>query len=221
MGQGAEIVVFAVFDYNDSARSEHLRAKDFDGDRGEIGHVVGWVGEDDVELLGAAVDKLQGVAFDEGEVVDIELSGNFFNEIILCHSLFYGGDISASARQKLESDGACAGKEVKSLQSFEVNHIFEHVEDILTREVGCRARGYVCRHIEAATAKFSTYYSHNGSITRGNGAVSASRPLRKAAEGKITGITHAAYRRSRGIRASRSEALPQSRISSERKSRPA
>lgn len=191
-GERAEIVRFVVLDDEERARFDESGGKDCAGNVGESVHVVGRVGEDEIEALGRCRDVAQGVAADEGVCGISELFRHFCDETLLGGGFLDGDYAAATARKKLEADGARAGEKVERVDVLEVDIVFDDVEDVLSREVGCRARGDVCGYVETSASVFSSYYSHKGRSISGKGALKASRPARRAAEGKISGMTRAA-----------------------------
>ena len=98
-GQTAEIVMLVMFDDENSAGPEHLRRQHALGHRSEIGHVVGRIGKDHVELLDTSVDKSEGIALDEVEILNVELLGDFTDKIILCRRLLDRRHIGAFAKR--------------------------------------------------------------------------------------------------------------------------
>ena len=48
---------------------------------------------------------------------------------------------AAPRDRSLKRDGSGAGKEVERPDSLDVDHVFDDVEDVFAREIGCRAGG--------------------------------------------------------------------------------
>ena len=110
-------------------------------------------------------------------------------EIVLCGGFLHTCHLCASTRKELKTDGAGAREKVEGCEAFKVNPVAEHIEDVFARHVGSGACGDIGGHLEATASVFTTDYSHRASRMRDSGAFTASCPMRRAAAGKMEGIT--------------------------------
>lgn len=176
-GQRGEIMLARMLYYEDTARSEHARLEHLARDLGETGHIIGWIGEDEIILAGTGSDKAQSVATHQGMVFIAQRLHGLVDETGLCGSLFHRSDVRRASREQFQRYCACAGKEIKSPHALQIGHILDHIEDILLGEVGGGPRSYIGGHVEAASPVFSSDYAHDGcNNNRFNGAVSAGVP---------------------------------------------
>lgn len=101
-GHVFERVVFAVFEYEHSAGLQHVAVEYHLGYSGQFGQGVRWVGEDEVELLSAALYKTEHVAAQGYALVGAELGKTLLYEgVVVAVGLdtYYRG---ATARQQFE-----------------------------------------------------------------------------------------------------------------------
>lgn len=182
-GQLVERVLFAMLHHHEGAGFHQLGAEYAAGDCLEARHVVGRVGEHDVEGCRGRIDEAQSIAAHQGEVVYAQLLGHLGYEALLCGCLLHGRGMGAAATQELECNGTGAGEKVESVGAFYVDDILDYIEYVLAGKIGSRPCRDVCGHVEASAAVFSSYYSHSGISTSGRGAKCVSIPGRMAAEG--------------------------------------
>lgn len=163
-----------MLDDNESSRPDHFRCQNPTRNLGEAGHIVGRIGKNDVESAGGAFEIAEHVAAHEVEIVRAKLFRHFLNESLLCRRLFDSRGGAAVAAEKLESDRARTGEEVERVGAFDIGYVLDDIEYILAGEIGSRASGDICRHVETPTAIFTSYYSHSGIRINGKGALMAS-----------------------------------------------
>lgn len=104
-------------------------------------------------------------------------------------SFLHTRHLCASTRQQLEADGSSAGKEVERGEPLKAGPVAEHVEYVFARHICSGARSDVGGHLEAPPSVFSADYSHRAKRMSSSGAFTASCPMRRAAAGKMEGIT--------------------------------
>ena len=119
-------------------------------------HVVGGIGEYQVDGLSGAGYEFQCVSFDEGELAAVELLAHLVDEPVLCGCFFDCYDRCGSPAYHLKGYGAGAGKEVDGGESVEVDHVFQHVEQVFACEVCGGSCGYVAGDVESSAAEFSS-----------------------------------------------------------------
>ena len=163
MRQRREIVVLAMLHHKHCAGLHKLRCKYFAGNLAEIGQIVGRIHKYYIKLLSRRLDKTEHIALDERHILHIELVAHLAYEIILHMALFDRCHRLTFARQELKTHRTGACKEVERHCALKVDEVFNNIKYVFARKVGGRSRTYVARHIEASTAIFSSYYSHNAS----------------------------------------------------------
>lgn len=84
-----------------------------------------------------------------------------FQERSLDPGFLHGCNLSATTRQELEADGTGTREKIQSTFTLQIREILQYIENIFAREIGGGTCRDVFRHIEAAFAVFSSYYSHN------------------------------------------------------------
>lgn len=154
-------MVLIMLDDNDRILAYEGRIEDQRWDFGETRMVVRGIGENEVERLGSSFDKTEHIATQGSEYLIPEFLLNRTDESGLDSSLLDGDDAPCATRYELPADGSGAGEEVTDRQLLKINQIFEHVEDILAREVGGGSSGNILRDVETASAIFSSYYSQS------------------------------------------------------------
>jgi len=160
-GDGAEVVLLAMLEDQETAGLEHLLFEDEAGDGGQFGESVGWVGENEVELLLAGADEAEDVAADEDVVaVGRYLLHTLADERGVVAVCLHAYHRRATARQHLERYAARACKEVESVGSVKVDVSADDVEDVLLGEVGGGSCLEGSGNVEVATLVYSCYYSH-------------------------------------------------------------
>lgn len=105
--------------------------------------------------------------------------------------------------KKFKRDCPGARKQVETARTLYVDDILYDIKYVFTREVCGGTRGDIGRNAEAASAIFSSYYSHNGETIKSNGALIDSLPARNICGGNIAGITREMYVRNTGVTSSR------------------
>jgi len=160
-GYGAEVVLLAMLEDQETAGLEHLLFEDEAGDGRQFGESIGWVGEDEVELLLAGADEAEDVAADEDVVaVGRYLLHTLADERGVVAVCLHAYHRRAAARQHLERYAARACKEVESVGTVKVDVSADDVEDVLFGEVGGGSCLEGSGNVEVATLVYSSYYSH-------------------------------------------------------------
>lgn len=160
-GERREVMVLVVLHDNYGIIPHERGVKDQGWNFGETGMVVRGIGENEVERLGSSFDKTEHITTQGSEYLIPEFLLNRTDESGLDSSLLDGDDAPCATRHELPADGSGAGEEVTDRQLLEINQIFEHVEDILAREVSGGSGGNILRDVETASAIFSSYYSQS------------------------------------------------------------
>ena len=119
-GRLAEVVLLAMLEDEDAVGLQQAALQHEVGNPGQRFQRVGRVGEDEVELLVAALDEPEALA-DETGMVAVGL---------------YADHLAASSRQKFQADAARAGEEVERMGALEVEIARHDVEDVLFGKVG-------------------------------------------------------------------------------------
>ena len=160
-GDGAEVVLLAMLEDQETAGLEHLLFENEIRDGRQLGESVGWVGEDEIELLLAGADETEDVAADEDVVaVGRYLLHTLTDERGVVAVCLHAYHRRATARQHLERYAARACKEVESVGTVKVDVSADDVEDVLFGEVGGGSCLEGSGNVEVATLVYSSYYSH-------------------------------------------------------------
>lgn len=190
--QSREIVALVVLHDYQRALAHKARREYGAGNLGKPVHIIRRVGEHNVESLRRRRYIAQGVAAHQRQIVSAKLLGYLLNEALLRRRLLYSRGRAAAPAEELECDGSRAGKQVEGVRPLDVCDVLYDIEYVFTGKIRRGSCRYVRGNIETATSVFSSYYSHSGIRINGKGALSASRPLLKAADGNMTGITYPA-----------------------------
>ena len=116
-----------------------------------MGQVIRGVGKDEVELLSATLQEFEYISFDRSQVRVAELLLHFADKVVLCGVNLDTYHPGAFARQQLETDGSCTGKQVERVDALEVDKVFQYVEYVFPCEIGSGSRFDVGGNIKPAT----------------------------------------------------------------------
>ena len=155
-----EIHLLGVLEDEDAALAEHIALEYQINDLFAVGQVVGSIGEDDVELLGAAFQIEEHVGLHGVEVLYAEQLACLTDEVVVYGVDFHRGHTACTARSKLIADGTCSCKEVDHIALLEVHQIAQHVEEILFRKIGRGACPQILGRVDGSSLVYTTYYSH-------------------------------------------------------------
>ena len=97
LGQMAEVVGFGVFDDDQCAGLHHLAVQDEFGQLWQLGQVIGWIGEDQVEFARAGTDELENVPLNLYKILFFEQFFHLTDEVVLRRCLFHAGDAGATS----------------------------------------------------------------------------------------------------------------------------
>lgn len=155
-----ERIVFAMFKNENSAFAQTIFCKNAVGNGGDFGHLVWWIGKNQVEHFVVHIEKAEHIAAIDAQVVDFEVGSRFFDEGDVPFAHLHATHMQAAARHTLETDTSRARKKIERGGAVEVDVAREHIEKALFGEIGRWARRDVAWRREMSTAKFSRNYSH-------------------------------------------------------------
>lgn len=103
-----ERVIFAMFENEDSAFAQTIFCKDAIGNGGDFGHLIRWVGKNQVEHFVVYIEKAEHIAAVDAQVVDFEIGSRFFDEGNMSFAHLHSAHMQATARHALETDASRA-----------------------------------------------------------------------------------------------------------------
>lgn len=122
--------------------------------------VVGGVGEDQIELLGATLQIEEYVGFDGVEIAKAEALSRLADEIVVHGVDLDRGDGLHTARGELVADGAGAREEIEYFQLLEIEHIAQHVEKVFLGKVGGGACAKILGRVDDSSSVCAADDSH-------------------------------------------------------------
>ena len=105
-----KIVVFAVFKHENAAFRQQIVLENQVGNRRERRQLIGWVGENQVELPLCGFDESKNVFANDDVPLGLEFLGAIFDELHVLGIHFNAHDWIAAPRQHFKRDAAGAGK---------------------------------------------------------------------------------------------------------------
>ena len=111
-----EVVCLAVLKYKQAVFLQQLVAEDEVGQCLQPVQLIGRVGKHEVELRVAGLDVAEGIAAQREALVCFHFFHYFADEGVVVAVLLHAHYLLASARQQLDADAACPGKEVQGVQ---------------------------------------------------------------------------------------------------------
>lgn len=144
----AYIQVLRVLQDQPSPLPEQVPVEDGGGDRLAPFDVVRRIGEDDVELFGAAFQVKKRIGFYRMDIRKTETFGRVA-DILVVHGVdFDRDDGSRSARGEFVADRTGSRKKIQYVESFDLQAAVQYVEKVLLGEIGGRPRAQVLGRLD-------------------------------------------------------------------------
>ena len=161
-----KIVVFTVFKHENAAFRQQIVLENQVGNRRERRQLIGWVGENQVELPLRGLDESKNVFSNDDVALSLEFLGAIFDELHVLGIHFNAHHWVAAPRQHFKRDAARAGKQVERTDVVEIDVAVEYVEEVFLRKIGRRTRLERARNVEMATFVNSSDNAHNGQSSK-------------------------------------------------------
>ena len=136
VGVAGEVVVFAMFEDEDTLGLEQAFLEDETWNLGQFFQGIGRIGKDEVELQFARLDEAEHVATKGDADLGIELLQAIGDETVVVAIHFDADDVGTAARYQFEGDAAGAREEVEGCGAFKVHITRQDIEDVLLGKVG-------------------------------------------------------------------------------------
>ena len=136
MGVAGEVVVFAMFEDEDTLGLEQAFLEDEIRNLGQLFQGIGRIGKDEVELLFARLDEAEHVATKGDADLGIELLQAIGDETVVVAIHLNADDMGAATRYQFEGDAARTREEVEGCGAFKVHIACQDIEDVLLGKVG-------------------------------------------------------------------------------------
>ena len=149
-----------MFEDEYSLRAQQSAAEHLFDDPFAALQIVGSVGKNDVELLGATLQIEKNIRLDRIEAFDAELGGRLPDEIVVHRIDLHRCDAPGAAGCEFVADRSRAGKKVEYVAFLEIHQVVQHVEQILFGEIRCWTRPQVAGRVDGPALVFAAYDSH-------------------------------------------------------------
>ena len=161
-----EVVCLAVLEDEEAALFEQWAGEDDVGQFGNLRQGVWRVGKDEVELLAALGDELEGVGADWEGCGVLQLVEELADEAMVAHIELYADDASTASADEFERNAARAGEEVEGRRGVaEVDVALQDIKKILLRKVSRGACREAARYLEVPAFVFAGDDSHRPPLT--------------------------------------------------------
>lgn len=155
-----EVVVLSVFEHQQSALLQQSFLEYERRYAGQFFQRVWRVGEDEVELLPAALHESEGVASYEHACVGAYLCHALAYESRMVAVCLHAHHAAAPAREQFERYAARTCEEVESRRAVQLHVSVHHVEYVFFGKIGGRPRLERARNVEVTSLVQSCYYPH-------------------------------------------------------------
>ncbi len=155
-----KILVVGVLENENSALAKQISVEHERHNRFAALQIVGCVGKNKVELLGAALQVEEDIRLNGVEMFEPEASGRLPDEVVVYGIDLHGRHAARTARGEFVADRPRAGEEVQHVDLLEVEEVVQHIEQVLLGEVRRGTCPEVARRHDGAAAVFAADYSH-------------------------------------------------------------
>lgn len=160
VGVGAEVVVFAVFEYEQPRGFEELRAEKAVGEFAQFAEGIRWVGKDEVEALTTAVDEAQGIGTKWNNRLIAQRTEHLRKKAEMLAVTLHAHDTWTASGEEFQTDTPRTCEEVECRGLLKVEIGAEDVEKIFFRKVGRWTCLEIARHIEVSPFVFACDDAH-------------------------------------------------------------
>ena len=122
--------------------------------------IIGGVGKNQVELLGATFQIEENIRLDRIEISASQHCGSLPDEVVVYWVDLYGRDASGASRGEFVADRTRSGEEVEYIALLEIDEVAQYVEQIFLGEIGRWPCAQVLGRIDRAPLVFPADYSH-------------------------------------------------------------